>query len=121
MINFPALTLIPGGTLEMNAFDLHSRCCSARFWCKSSTNIQQEVTWKITSGRREDTARGGRERAQSYLAGSIVTDWMSVFNSLDGAFQPKSENLSSLFNIWFSHSWRDKTALSLSSHLLKCT
>ena len=34
--------------------------------------------------------RGRLKRAQSYLAGSIVTDWMSAFNSLDGVF---SQNL----------------------------
>lgn len=66
-------------------------------------------------------ARGGLRIAQSYVAGGIVTDWVSVFNSLDTAFQLKFKNLSSLFNIWFSNSLKDKTALSLSSHLLKCT
>lgn len=51
----------------------------------------------------------------------LVREWMSVFNSWDSAFQLKFENLSSLFDIWFSNFSRHKTALSLSSHLLKCT
>lgn len=91
----------------------------------SSRNLPQiyNKKWpgKVTSWRSKEVARGGLRSAQSYLAGGLVTDWVSVFNSLDTAFQLKFKNLSSLFNIWFSNSLRDKTVLSLSSHLLKCT
>ena len=71
----------------MNAFDLHSRCCSARFWCKSSTNIQQEVTWKITSGRREDSpevdAEGRRAiwlEALLLIGCQFLIRWMVLFS-----------------------------------------
>lgn len=67
------------------------------------------------------SGQSGLRRAPGSLAGGIVTAGMSVFHSLGSVFQLKFENLSSLCNIWFSHSLRDKTALSLSSHLLKCT
>lgn len=119
--SFPTSTLVSGGTWEAKAFDVGGRWRAARFSHKSSTNIQGEVTWKVTLGRSAEVTRGGLQRAPGYLAGGIVTAGMSVFHSLGSAFQLKFENLSSLFNIWFSHSLRDKTALSLSSHLLKCT